>query len=106
MKTKHTPGPWEMEDRQSEGGNNCGINVMALQNQLIVCRIPDGASTYGGFGFPHQLANAKLIAAAPDLLGVLKDIVYTWENFNVNRESQMGEAIQYAKEAIKKAGAE
>jgi hypothetical protein len=76
---KHTPGPWKMTDRKAAMGNNCGINIES--QDLIVCRLPDGASTDGGYSFPHQLSNAKLIAAAPDLLEACqKAKMAHWEN--------------------------
>ena len=95
MKAKFTPGPWTIDPSMEWG-------VAVIQDN----EDGEGIAELGPQRTIENIANAKLIAAAPDLLGVLKDIVYTWENFNVNRESQMGEAIQYAKEAIKKAGAE
>ena len=99
MNTKHTKGPWKRI--QLDGFTYINPERETGEYALI--------AKITGHPYEHNEvkdANSKLIAASPDLLGVLKDIVYTWENFNVNRESQMGEAIQFAKEAINKAGAE
>ena len=64
METKHTPGPWE-----------------AISNLVRTCRAPDGN---GGFliaecppSIGDRLENARLIAAAPELLEAaieLKDV--------------------------------
>jgi len=78
----HTPGPWEAIDRKDARGNIvCGITIIAHTEEangacgsLVICRLPDGAGTKGGGCWPHQSANARLIAAAPDLLAVVREI--------------------------------
>ena len=57
--SKHTPGPWTISDRDSVGDNIFGPN-----NERI-------ANTYGLFE-EKWAANARLIAAAPDLLAACK----------------------------------
>lgn len=58
--SKHTPGPWA-----TDGGDT----VVAMGNQIVVTApAPDGASR------EEMKANARLIAAAPDLLAALKAI--------------------------------
>ena len=78
MKTnaKHTPGPWEMNIL--EGLNNMldhskpkGLPILA--NGKIVCVIPSPADA-GIDGFAQD-ANARLIAASPELLRELKKCV-------------------------------
>ena len=71
MTWKNYDGPWEMENRKNERGDIVGINIAS--DNFIICKLPDGASTEGGFAFPDQLSNAKLITAAPDLLAEHKD---------------------------------
>lgn len=55
---KHTPGPWTLEANDS-------VVVMSGQ-AVIVAPAPDGEP------FSRQQANARLIAAAPDLLAMLE----------------------------------
>lgn len=58
MKTQHTPGPWRAE----------GCMVYAGENR--VARTWSG--TQDGIPTPTMFADARLIAAAPDLLAALK----------------------------------
>ena len=58
MKTKHTPGPWRIED----------INQIVSPEENIVATVYfDGAEPLS-----EVKANAKLIAAAPELLGAIQ----------------------------------
>lgn len=62
MSAKHTPGPWSYAIP--------GDSFVASSNGLI-CRRP---AVSGGGGAPNNWeANARLIAAAPDLLAFVKD---------------------------------
>jgi hypothetical protein len=63
MTTRHTPAPWEIE-----GGPNGSQMLVAHQ------RDEDGAFTEV-VAHVHRADNAALIAAAPDLLEVLEDVV-------------------------------
>lgn len=64
MKTKHTPGPWKQYGLAVRAGNrNVCSNVNAAKSGLNITEQVDAAS-----------ANARLIAAAPDLLGALQSI--------------------------------
>lgn len=56
--TKHTPGPWEVGE---EG------EILAGSSEFLV------ATAY--HGRPAQEANARLIAAAPELLKTVKELV-------------------------------
>lgn len=62
--TKHTPGPWKV----AVFGNQVEVIVNTTQSICSLCRTNAG----------H---NARLIAAAPDLLTALKRLaaVYPWE---------------------------
>ena len=58
MSAKHTPGPWSLQTRQTQ------VYVSACDFQIaLLC---DGDSS-------QIEANARLIAAAPDMLAALKD---------------------------------
>ena len=64
--TQHTPGPWEI-DRAARGG----IGVYTRQGAMV-CKV----TQWGGpLGQTTTDANAALIAAAPDLLAALQDIM-------------------------------
>lgn len=66
MTQKHTPGPWKVYERVSNHDSDSWIKG------------PDGEQIASGIGHedePQQLANARLIAAAPELLEALQDLV-------------------------------
>lgn len=69
MTTKHTPGPWEVKEScepLSTGWNDPKCLVLVNGELLADLSFMDDGS--------HS-ANAHLIAAAPELLEALKDIV-------------------------------
>jgi len=93
---EHTPGPW---------ATNGGIVRTADENNLTVKRI---ASISGAFGDPEKIANALLIAAAPDmaaaLAGVMDILGRAESNASGNPEwSYVGPRVIAARAAIAKA---
>lgn len=88
MKLKHTPGPWKVD---TVGGttlkNEKDFHVVRKDNEILI-------STWGK---PH-LANARLIAAAPDMLEAL---IKTYKhNIVCGRESEI---IDFMKSIIESA---
>lgn len=89
---KHTPGPWtvtfdEYGDEIWFGGAGKGIHVIDTGN--------DTADIFLGGTSEAAFANARLVAAAPDLLAALKRLVEVG--------CCAGEGVIEAEEAIKKA---
>lgn len=98
--SKHTPGPWCLSDE----------SPMIIEDKHKV--IVGSASTYPHSGyFPSEneaKANARLIAAAPDLLEALKSIAEFW-NRDHNEKALIGacwHAVETAEAAIAKAEGE
>lgn len=59
IETKHTPGPWSANKMHARGGIEFYIDDVATI---------DGPN----YDFPEMEANARLIAAAPEMLELLK----------------------------------
>jgi hypothetical protein len=73
MSTQHTPGPWKVKAHSTA--------VLAGRKQI--CSNVNAASVLPvNIVEDHKIAeaNARLIAAAPDLLEALKDIVEFWDS--------------------------
>lgn len=86
---KHTPGPWEarlLEDPQWM----VGIKGEAFH---AVCVTSQG----------NDEANARLIAAAPDLLAACKDLAAGRGRHTVREQAQWGDSLERAYAAIAKA---
>lgn len=62
---KHTPGPWETAD---EFGPSATGRLVQKTGGNLIC------ACTGYFGRDETLANARLIAAAPDLFAALKAV--------------------------------
>jgi hypothetical protein len=95
MKTQHTPGPWH-RDATEQTFHTKGLNL----------RAPDGSSIAALFGSKSDecIANANLIAAAPDLLEALEYLLPIAEK---NVETSFGkDAIRIARSTIAKAKGE
>ena len=95
MSTKHTPGPWTMHPRFDDGAEVRAIAPVAW------CGV---ATTVGSSGdqsidAAEARANARLIAAAPDLLAALHHISLASQNSMSSKE----ECGRIAREAIAKA---
>lgn len=94
MNTKHTPGPWCLDPLQlGTVGDICTLDgtpiAQAQMRQPMAAGKPDD----------ERQANARLIAAAPDLLDALRDMV--------SDRNQLSEAtVSFAKAAIAKATGE
>lgn len=87
---KHTTGPWHTEiDKYGDE-----IMVYAHPNKFICKAI-------GSSSMPVNIANAKLIAAAPDLFEALVDLL-EWSR-KVNAGDEGDQMQMYAEQAIKKA---
>lgn len=65
---KHTPGPWTVDEERRCGG----YSVVAPNGRDVVSSVQRDEHPLFGQGISDELAltNARLIAAAPDLLAV------------------------------------
>jgi hypothetical protein len=70
MKTKHTPGPWHTYT--SGNTRDC---VESVKEGKFIAVVYDGADSRPCENNPTQSANAKLIAAVPELLAALELLV-------------------------------
>ena len=90
METKHTPGPWnDLRHVSICGQDEAGLQIGFLSTSSEVRRA-------------EGLANAKLIAAAPDLLEALDDLLSRCESLSVDG---VGPQKVAARQAISKATA-
>lgn len=71
--TKHTPGPWVIYD----AGIWPGIDGQT--GTVIIFGIDGEEAGVKGDGRDDAMANARLIAAAPELLAALIKIVKDWD---------------------------
>lgn len=97
---KHTPGPWHV--RKCDGG----YRLFDREDWAVV---NDGLITpcliWGGAGFKEGEANARLIAAAPDLLKALQVLIKINRDLDTVGVMPADKAIAYgmAEAAIAKA---
>jgi hypothetical protein len=112
MRTNHTPGPWgikfvfpEPNFVESEKfGNFYAHDATIVCGDKIIGSA--GYMTTTNFGWPRVdnydefLANANLMAAAPELLQTLKDLL---DLIKVNDDPMLLSAIECAAEVIAKA---
>lgn len=94
--SKHTPGPWDYGwEIQPNGCPTVG------HKGLMVCMVAHSAKD------PEQketaLANANLIAAAPDLLEALEYALSMWGDYLPPGNSNAMKAIKQSRAAIAKA---
>ena len=89
MNTKYTPGPWTVWD----GPTNTQINSKTWQELATVYTIIDGEWDAEG------MANAVLIAAAPELAEALREIATHLYN-----DQDYARVRDMARAALKKAG--
>lgn len=85
MIAKHTPGPWVSTISDNDGGTCFDVYHNADDAQIDVAYLPIG-KTYVSEVLAVQEANAKLIAAAPDLLKALQYLV-----------TEIGQTIGYSR---------
>jgi hypothetical protein len=87
MSTKHTPGPWTIHT------DGLGITFIAA---------PEG-SVAELHGAPEKVANARLIAAAPELLSVAKTLLLYVETYGGEVTKNIAAALPLYRAAIAKA---
>lgn len=105
----HTKGPWVVKGVSMETGS---ISIGSEAHRIVIADVTNAASfgdfikeslDRGTFGSPDaattQWANARLIAAAPDLLEALQAMVVSYEF----EASMNNPALLAAKAAIAKA---
>lgn len=96
MNTKHTPAPWTVNPKAK-------TNIRHGNLTIANC-----SSTHDGSREEEEIANAKLIAAAPELLEALREYVNNEERGiryanKYGIPHQVSEKYRLAKAAIKKA---
>ena len=68
MTQSHTPGPWSFCEFELYPGADIRFNIFQAEGAPFTPHYSDVASTCAGEVAEIQKANARLIAAAPDLL--------------------------------------
>ena len=107
QKQKHTPGPWHVKDH---GNDSEGTKIMVYVSRPETentCKNPDVCRVYqiGGDRSSERFYNARLIAAAPDLLQAL-EALYNSAPCAKPANAELWEALQLTREAIRKAKGE
>jgi hypothetical protein len=103
-----TPGPWTVEDAgdvQNPGLYICGPN----RAENVICDLINREALHkGDVGDiqPEDLANARLIASAPDLYEALKACVEALSEDRCLRESEWSAILQLSTAALSKATGE
>ena len=65
----HTPGPWEIQD--AGPGTIRGLRFRVITNEKVIAKTSDGLE--------EARANARLIAAAPEMFEVLREVLIEYE---------------------------
>ncbi len=94
METKHTPGPWKL----IEQGDANMYGMVTAGNRWII-----SFQQNGELMSETELANARLMAAAPELLEALQEYVWLQEGWISKVSTMPSERLKKAKAAIKKA---
>ena len=89
-KAKHTPGPWDNRSR-----------VLTVRHTASGDCIAD----IGGRCFNEDRANARLIAAAPDMLAALQGVMSYWHLISADQDEDVtiDQRLPAVREAIRKA---
>ena len=98
MTDAHTPGPWAAR-RMHTGG----FDIMDPRNRDVVTVYGGGVET------ESREANARLIAAAPDLLEALRQTtaqISVWRSINGDMVGALADLENNARAAIRKATGE
>ncbi len=93
--TQHTQGPWSVQDIAAPGR----VEKWVWSDKTPVCKVTIGNAEIAQ-------ANARLIAAAPDMLAALQELLATCEMNLDDLEEDTINAITTALAAIKKAKGE
>lgn len=75
---KHTPGPWEVSGGSVDAGNGSAYNIAMCGHAYI-------GNGWSGTDYTTQsyaIANAHLIASAPELLAALEALMLAAENLD------------------------
>ena len=113
MNTPHTPGPWEIETCNENGPFLYSFYIQTDSKhwdgndiKRLICRSPTGTGQFGEMG-RENLANAHLIAAAPELLDALNAAynALAWPD-NEMTEEEEEELLETIREALRKAKGE
>ena len=67
---KHTPAPWMITRQKGELDNAYWIGTEPYHT---ICKVENGADDEEYGGIETELANARLISCAPEMLEALKD---------------------------------
>lgn len=101
----HTPGPWRVHDRTRSRDNR--IMVLHPDGQRLIADLSQGyASTAGEIPEEEREANARLIAAAPDLLNMLDRVLSEYLMCDPVNGPVCALTLEHAREAITKAKGE
>jgi hypothetical protein len=85
LELKHTPGNWRLAN---DAQGPCMVMHPALDG-VAIASLTDAHKPANGFveiesvGAPERTANARLIAAAPDLLEAIKELLAVSHNANI-----------------------
>lgn len=91
MSTKHTPGPWVA---RQEFKNRWRIEAMPNGPDFVPLSVGLACTTVleAGVDDSSTEANARLIAAAPDLLSALRDLVKAEEEYGDPNNAAVNES--------------
>lgn len=89
-----TPGPW-----QYEGGDNHSVEVSIGDTTASICRCDKNTGEYV-IERNEMEANGRLIAAGPDLLGVVEEFIH-WANVGGIKHPLVNEAKSAVEKALK-----
>lgn len=101
MNAIHTPGPWSRGIGRDAAKGMDGKGYAICAGPCIIARVTGMGYPIGKGSHPESDANAKLIAAAPDLLDVLLKVsMFLHANY---RDADMPDILPDVRAALEKA---
>lgn len=101
MSAQHTPGPWEVLHDHPDAETAPAIAYIKAVNRGM--DFEEIALLFGCVEQPQQEANARLMAAAPELLAALRDVIDWLDDGNRQLSDECAVDVTNARLTINKA---